>query len=162
MDQTADSTGCRNTVFVDRLETLVKRLGRCFPSQRLAWSAVQGRCNGENPYRLARDIRGIGFRTADVIAERLGIEKTAMIRVRAGISFALSETMGEGHCGLPVDELVALSEKLLEGPPTLIATAVDLELTEGTVTADSVGETACVFLIPAPAEADSRWGFPKP
>ena len=44
----------------------------------------------ENPYRLARDIRGIGFRTADLIAERLGIEKTAMIRVRAGISFALT------------------------------------------------------------------------
>jgi exodeoxyribonuclease V alpha subunit len=55
----------------------------------------------ENPYRLARDIRGIGFRTADVIAEKLGIEKTAMIRVRAGISFALTEAMGDGHCGLP-------------------------------------------------------------
>jgi ATP-dependent exoDNAse (exonuclease V), alpha subunit - helicase superfamily I member len=38
----------------------------------------------ENPYRLAKDIRGIGFRTADLIAEKLGIEKTAMIRVRAG------------------------------------------------------------------------------
>ena len=56
----------------------------------------------ENPYRLARDIRGIGFRTADVIAEKLGIEKTAMIRVRAGISYALTEAMGDGHCGLPV------------------------------------------------------------
>jgi hypothetical protein len=37
----------------------------------------------ENPYRLARDIRGIGFKTADAIAMKLGIEKTAMIRVRA-------------------------------------------------------------------------------
>jgi hypothetical protein len=45
----------------------------------------------DNPYRLARDIRGIGFRTADAIAMKLGIEKTAMIRVRAGISYALSE-----------------------------------------------------------------------
>ena len=70
----------------------------------------------ENPYRLARDIRGIGFRTADVIAEKLGIEKTAMIRVRAGISYALTEAMGDGHCGLPVKELVALAEKLLEVP----------------------------------------------
>src|SRR5256714_11677022 len=42
----------------------------------------------ENPYRLAPDIRGIGFRTADAIAVKLGIEKTAMIRVRAGISYA--------------------------------------------------------------------------
>jgi len=42
----------------------------------------------ENPYRLARDIRGIGFKTADTIAMKLGIDKTAMIRVRAGISYA--------------------------------------------------------------------------
>jgi exodeoxyribonuclease V alpha subunit len=44
----------------------------------------------ENPYRLARDIRGIGFKTADAIAMKLGIEKTAMVRVRAGISYALA------------------------------------------------------------------------
>src|ERR1700755_2617777 len=50
----------------------------------------------ENPYRLARDIRGIGFRTADQIAAKLGIEKTALIRVRAGISYALAEAMDEG------------------------------------------------------------------
>jgi exodeoxyribonuclease V alpha subunit len=48
----------------------------------------------ENPYRLARDIRGIGFKTADAIAMKLGIEKTAMIRVRAGISFALDRGHG--------------------------------------------------------------------
>jgi len=51
----------------------------------------------ENPYRLARDIRGIGFKTADAIAMKLGIEKTAMIRVRSGISYALTEAMDEGH-----------------------------------------------------------------
>ena len=100
----------------------------------------------ENPYRLARDIRGIGFRTADVIAEKLGVEKTAMIRVRAGISYALAEAMGDGHCGLPTGELVELAEKLLEVPEALIATAVDLEIAEGTVIADSVGETPCLFL----------------
>jgi hypothetical protein len=58
----------------------------------------------ENPYRLARDIRGIGFKTADVIAMKLGIEKTATIRVRAGISYALTEAMDEGHCGLPTED----------------------------------------------------------
>jgi exodeoxyribonuclease V alpha subunit len=42
----------------------------------------------EDPYRLARDIRGVGFKTADALAMKLGIEKTAMIRARAGISFA--------------------------------------------------------------------------
>src|SRR5512134_3483605 len=100
----------------------------------------------ENPYRLARDIRGIGFKTADAIAMKLGIEKTAMIRVRAGISYALTEAMDEGHCGLPTDELIPLSEKLLEVPQELIRTALDLELQEGTVIADRVGETPCVFL----------------
>src|SRR3977135_1191336 len=100
----------------------------------------------ENPYRLARDIRGIGFKTADAIAMKLGIEKTAMIRVRAGISYALTDAMDEGHCGLPTDELVPLAEKLLEVPQQLIRTALELELREGSVIADRVGETPCVFL----------------
>jgi exodeoxyribonuclease V alpha subunit len=80
----------------------------------------------ENPYRLARDIRGIGFKTADAIAMKLGIEKTATIRVRAGISYALTEAMDEGHCGLPTEELVPLAEKLLEVPQQLIRIALDL------------------------------------
>ena len=100
----------------------------------------------ENPYRLARDIRGIGFKTADAIAMKLGIEKTAMVRVRAGICYALTEAMDEGHCGLPTDELLPLAEKLLEVPKELVRTALDLELQEGTVIADRVGETPCVFL----------------
>jgi hypothetical protein len=54
--------------------------------------------------------------------------------------------MDEGHCGLPTEELVPLAKKLLEVPVELIRTALDLELTEGTVIADSVGETTCVFL----------------
>src|SRR6266480_1204732 len=93
----------------------------------------------ENPYRLARDIRGIGFKTADAIAMKLGIEKTAMIRVRAGISFALTEAMDEGHCGLPTDDLMPLAEKLLEVPTELVRAALDLETVEGTIVADSVG-----------------------
>src|SRR6202166_1907534 len=67
----------------------------------------------ENPYRLARDIRGIGFKSADAIAIKLGIEKTAMIRVRAGICYALTEAMDEGHCGLPTKELAPLAVDLL-------------------------------------------------
>src|ERR1700731_4538989 len=100
----------------------------------------------ENPYRLARDIRGNGFKTADAIAMRLGIEKTAVIRVRAGISYALTEAMDEGHCGLPAEELTPLAVELLEVPGQLIQTALDLELAERTVVADTVGETACIFL----------------
>src|SRR5258705_4948594 len=100
----------------------------------------------ENPYRLARDIRGIGFKTADAIAMRLRVEATAMIRVRAGISYALTEAMDEGHCGLPAEELTPLAVELLEVPAELVQTALDLELAEGTVIADTVGETACIFL----------------
>ena len=100
----------------------------------------------ENPYRLAKDIRGIGFRTADLIAEKLGIEKTAMIRVRAGISFALTEAMGDGHCGLPRADLTGLAEKLLEVPALLIESAMLEELAEGTVTADRLGDADCIFL----------------
>lgn len=100
----------------------------------------------ENPYRLARDIRGIGFRTADIIAEKLGIEKTAAIRIRAGVSFALSEAMGDGHCGLPRSELTGLAETLLNVPPALIESAIGDELAEGSVTGDRVGEADCIFL----------------
>src|SRR5207248_7942435 len=100
----------------------------------------------ENPYRLARDIRGIGFKTADAIAMKLGIEKTAMIRVRAGVSYALTEAMDEGHCGLPTEELIPLAVELLEVAPELVQTALDLELADRTVIADAVGETACIFL----------------
>src|SRR3981081_4584376 len=90
----------------------------------------------ENPYRLARDIRGIGFKTADAIAMKLGIDRTAMIRVRAGISYALTEAMDEGHCGLPADELVPLAVELLEVPPELVQQRLDLELADRTVIAD--------------------------
>ena len=69
----------------------------------------------ENPYRLARDIRGIGFKTADAIAMKLGIEKTAMIRVRAGISYALTEAMDEGHCGLPTERADAARRGIARG-----------------------------------------------
>jgi exodeoxyribonuclease V alpha subunit len=100
----------------------------------------------ENPYRLAKDIRGIGFKTADQIARKMGIAPDAMIRVRAGISYALGEAMDEGHCGLPVGELLTSTAELLEVATPLIETALALELEAGDVVADSVGETDCIFL----------------
>jgi exodeoxyribonuclease V alpha subunit len=114
----------------------------------------------ENPYRLARDIRGIGFRTADAIAARLCIEATAMIRLRAGVNYALLEASGEGHCGLPTAELLKLAGELLavERPdetgatrreplePAVIQTALDLELSEGSVVADDLAGEGAIFL----------------
>jgi exodeoxyribonuclease V alpha subunit len=66
-----------------------------------------------------------------------------MARVWPG---ALNKAMDEGHCGLPVDELVPLAEELVEVSKELVRTALDLELAESAVIADSVGETPCVFL----------------
>ena len=86
----------------------------------------------ENPNRLALYIRGIGFVTADAIAMKLGIEKTALVRVRAGIGHALAGAMEEGHSGLPEEELGPLAAKLLEVPAELIRTALDLEHADGT------------------------------
>jgi exodeoxyribonuclease V alpha subunit len=113
----------------------------------------------ENPYRLARDIRGIGFRTADAIAARLGIAPEAQIRLRAGLNHALLEASGEGHCGLPTDDLLRLASELLAVPdadgvrhplnPALIQAALELELAEGSVVADSLP------IRPEPAQAAS-------
>src|SRR6476620_6597261 len=100
----------------------------------------------ENPYRLARDICGIGFRTADQIAAKLGIEKTALIRIRAGIAYALTEAMDEGHCGLPAEELISLTQTLLEVPAELVETALGLELEGGAVITDDLEGRRCVFL----------------
>lgn len=100
----------------------------------------------ENPYRLARDIKGIGFLTADQIAEKLGIEKTAMIRARAGISYTLTEAVSEGHCGLPEDDLMLMAEQLLAIPPDILQDALLQELRDETVVADTIGERRCIFL----------------
>jgi len=100
----------------------------------------------QDPYRLARDIRGIGFKSADQIAMRLGIDRSAMIRVRAGISYALAEATNDGHCGLPAEELIPLAETLLEVPAALIETALGLEIEAGAVVADTVEGRRVVFL----------------
>jgi exodeoxyribonuclease V alpha subunit len=99
-----------------------------------------------NPYRLATDIRGIGFKMADNIAMSLGIERTSPMRARAGISYVLSEAMSEGHCGLPRGELYEMAEKLLQIPDEIIDEALDHELGEHNVLLDRLGEHEAVFL----------------
>jgi exodeoxyribonuclease V alpha subunit len=100
----------------------------------------------ENPYRLARDIRGIGFKTADAIAMKLGMAREAPQRVRAGISYALQEAMDEGHCGLPVEELVKLTVTLLDVDERIVRSALKAELADGEVVADAIEGKPCVFL----------------
>jgi exodeoxyribonuclease V alpha subunit len=100
----------------------------------------------ENPYRLSRDIRGIGFRTADQVAAKLGIEKEAVIRLRAGLSFGLSEATNDGHCGLPVADLLKSTSALIAVRADLIEAALNLELRDGELIADTLGGAPCVFL----------------
>jgi exodeoxyribonuclease V alpha subunit len=105
----------------------------------------------QDPYRLARDIRGIGFRTADAIAMRLGMAREAPQRLRAGVTFALQTATDEGHCGLPTERLVALAQRLLEVEPDLIRLAIALELRGADVVADTIavgtsGSETCLFL----------------
>jgi exodeoxyribonuclease V alpha subunit len=100
----------------------------------------------ENPYRLAKDIRGIGFKSADQVAQKLGIEKTSMLRARAGITYALLEAVHDGHCALPEDELLSLAGSLLEISREPLAEALGLEVAEGNVTAGTIGGRGCVFL----------------
>jgi exodeoxyribonuclease V alpha subunit len=100
----------------------------------------------DDPYRLARDIRGIGFKTADQLAEKLGIPKDSMLRARAGISYALMEAVVNGDCGLPQDDLLQLAEKLLEIRGPILAEALQLEIASGGVVEDTIDGRASVFL----------------
>jgi exodeoxyribonuclease V alpha subunit len=102
----------------------------------------------DNPYRLASDIRGIGFLSADTIAQKVGIALDSPLRARAGVSYALSEATSEGHCGLPRADLLPLAIKLLEIPAEIIEQAIDQELQEGIVIADDIDGKSCVFLAP--------------
>lgn len=67
----------------------------------------------ENPYRLAEDIAGVGFKTADEIAKRAGINSDSAYRIKAGILYVLLQASGEGHVYLPEQELLARSKALL-------------------------------------------------
>ena len=70
----------------------------------------------ENPYLLAEDIAGIGFRTADEIAVRVGILPDSEYRVRSGLLYVLTEAAGEGHVYLPREELFERASSLLDVP----------------------------------------------
>src|SRR4030067_1042035 len=67
-----------------------------------------------NPYRLATDVIGIGFKVADKIAQNLGIEKNSIERARAGVAYVLQELADEGHVCYPYEELKSKCSELLE------------------------------------------------
>ena len=100
----------------------------------------------ENPYRLARDIRGIGFLSADTIAQKIGIAMDSPMRAQAGVSYALAKASGQGHCGLPHDELVTLAVELLKMPGEIIEHAIAQEVADEVLVADTVDQQPCIFL----------------
>ena len=100
----------------------------------------------ENPTVSPATFGGIRFVTVDASAMKLGIEKTALVRVRAAIGDALAEAMEEGHWGLPEEKLGPHAAKLLEVPAELIRTALNSEHADGTAVAGTVENTPCIFL----------------
>ncbi|MDX1383072.1 MAG: ATP-dependent RecD-like DNA helicase [Thermoanaerobaculia bacterium] len=102
----------------------------------------------ENPYRLARDITGIGFRTADEIAAKLGMDPDSPLRARAALAWVLAEATSQGHCALPRRELLDRCEELLSISPHVLETALADELAGGELVADTVDGEPCVFLQP--------------
>lgn len=78
----------------------------------------------ENPYRLAEDIQGVGFRLADEIAEKIGIHTDSDYRIRSGILYTLLQASLEGHMFLPMEILVRRSVDLLQVPEEAIRAQV--------------------------------------
>ena len=86
------------------------------------------------PYRLAADVWGIGFKTADTIAASVGIARDSPERIKAGLAYTLSEAADDGHCYLPEPNLVADAAKILDVPAELITPCLDeLAAAEGVV-----------------------------
>ncbi len=100
----------------------------------------------ENPYVLAQDIRGIGFKTADQIARNLGVDPKSALRARAGLAYVLQELGQEGHVAYPAAGLVERAVKLLEIPEDVVRPALAEEVAAGRLVEDAVRGTSSVYL----------------
>jgi exodeoxyribonuclease V alpha subunit len=99
-----------------------------------------------NPYVLARDISGIGFKTADDIACNLGIARDSILRARAGLSHVLAEASGNGHCALPREVLLKNAADILTMDPILLVRALSEMLSEGDLIKDGLTGEDLIFL----------------
>lgn len=81
-----------------------------------------------DPFRLALEVSGIGFKSADKIAQQCGISQLAPQRVRAGLVYVMQEATSGGHCGQPRDALVQKAMETLNVPPDLVVSVLDTEL----------------------------------
>ena len=95
----------------------------------------------KNPYQLADDIWGIGFKTADQIASKLGFEKESYVRLRSGLMYTLSELSNEGHVYADKQQLIDKASELLEAEPeTIIMTMDDMIRKEELIQEKSIGK----------------------
>lgn len=106
------------------------------------YGAKAVRIVSDDPYRLARDIRGIGFRVADRIARAGGFRRDDPRRVRAGVEFALRTALDDGHILMPRDALVETACALLEAGPVEVGEAIDALRALGRVVDDDTGSDA--------------------
>jgi exodeoxyribonuclease V alpha subunit len=118
------------------------RAGRVFETYGQSAIATVSR----NPYRLAHDIRGIGFASADQLARRLGIPSNSPFRIKAGLDHVLGEAQGQGHCALPREELAARASHLLQVEPAAIEPVLADEVAAGALLEDQIEGVVCVFL----------------
>src|ERR1700751_5756975 len=100
----------------------------------------------ENPYTLAKDIYGIGFATADQIAQKVGIPKDSINRAREGIDHVLLGATSEGHCALPLEKLKIAAVKLLEVPEGTVEQALSQMLTRGSLLLEEIDGEPLIFL----------------
>ena len=102
----------------------------------------------ENPYRLALDIHGIGFKTADAIARRLGIPSDSLIRAQAGVRHMLQEFSGQGHCAAYRQKLSETTARMLEITEPIVETAIEVELAAENLVQETIEGEIALFLAP--------------
>jgi len=100
----------------------------------------------ENPYQLADDIRGIGFRSADELAARLGIDPNSPYRARAAVRYALRELAGEGHTGYPEPGVVDHTIKMVQIDRQVVVDAIEAAVAEGLLARQPVENGTWLFL----------------
>jgi exodeoxyribonuclease V alpha subunit len=94
------------------------------------------------PYRLASDVWGIGFKTADTIAAAVGIPHDSPERIKAGLAYTLSQAADDGHCYLPEPALIAAATTILDVPGDLVGPCLDVLVAERGVVREPVDPVA--------------------
>ncbi len=101
----------------------------------------------ENPYQLADDIRGIGFKTADELAAKLGIDRNSPFRARAAVQYTLQELASQGHCGYPELGAVEHTTKLVQIDELIVREAVEAAVQDGSVVREQIEGETWLYLV---------------